>query len=137
PVMDEARAILSAMTAELNERGATPADRLMSAVLAAWSTHPDTFPDLRTYQAAFNKKPLPGDDYPPKLPPVVDGLVLDDPPALAVWPNRIGAVARESDIADHISGVRDLVAEGRMITNAGRRQKKVSITTTNQRWMYL
>ncbi|MFE0270490.1 DUF927 domain-containing protein [Nocardiopsis alba] len=137
PVLDEARSILTNMTAELDERGATPADRLMSAVLSAWSTHPDTFPDLATYKAAFTKTPLPGEVYPPRMPPVVDGLVLDEPPALAVWPGRMGSVAREADISDHNAGLRDLVAEGRMITNPGRRQKKVSITTDMKRWMYL
>lgn len=136
PVLEEGRALVASLVADLEERGATPADRLMSAVMAAWATHPDTFPDVATYRAAFTKTPLPNESYPPKMPPVVDGLVLTEPPAVAVFPSRLGPIARESEITDTGHGLKGLLAEGRMLANHGR-QQKVAITRTKKAGMYV
>lgn len=131
-VVDEARRLVDTLVTRLNEQGATPGDRLVAAVMAARASHPRTFPPLDTYRAHLAGTALPGEDYPPHMPPVVDGFI-PAPGQLAVLWDRLAPLARESEINDPGPGLDQLNAADRLITNKGRRQKAYKIDGVNVR----
>ncbi|MEU3025958.1 DUF927 domain-containing protein [Nocardiopsis alba] len=125
-VLVEARSLVDRLVTRLDERGATPGDRLMSAVVSALASHPRTFPDLATYRAHVTGKPLEGESFPPQLPPVVDGFI-PRPGQVAVLDKRMNAVAMESEIPDAGPGLDELYEAGHLVANKGRRQKSYKV----------
>ncbi|MGW6941396.1 telomere-associated protein Tap [Streptomyces xanthophaeus] len=120
-----ARERLGTLTMELEERGGTPADRLLAAVVQAVSSRPGAFPDINLYKAYIQGGP----DAPQLASRELEGFYLT-PQQVAVFTNGIKAIATAANIDDALLGLRDLRDDGRLIANNRLRNKVRTGRTT-------
>ncbi|NXY98213.1 DUF927 domain-containing protein, partial [Streptomyces sp. BR123] len=116
---------LGTLTMELEERGGTPADRLLAAVVQAVSSRPGAFPDLDLYKRHLQG----GEDAPMLAARELEGFFLT-PQQVAVFTNQIKNIATAANIEDALLGLRDLRDDGRLIANNRLRNKVRTGRTT-------
>ncbi|MER6522572.1 hypothetical protein ABT246_37795 [Streptomyces sp. NPDC001553] len=116
---------LGTLTMELEERGGTPADRLLAAVVQAVSSRPGAFPDINLYKAYIQG----GENAPQLAARELEGFYLA-PQQVAVFTNEIKTIATAANIEDALLGLRDLRDDGRLIANNRLRNKVRTGRTT-------
>ncbi|MEW2635432.1 DUF927 domain-containing protein [Streptomyces sp. NPDC048389] len=116
--LSAAKERLGTLTMELEERGGTPADRLLAAVAQAVSSRPGAFPDLEVYKAYLRG----GTDAPMLAARELEGLYLG-PQQVAVFSNALKPIADAANIEDSLLGLRGLRENDLLISNNALRNK--------------
>lgn len=114
--LDAARLLLAELVAEARERGMSPGERVLAAIMAALSSRPGAFPTRTHYREATSGS---GNTF---LRHEVEGWVIQDeskPGDVAILPGALDSITADAGIADPTTGLRELERDDRP-ASAGR-----------------
>lgn len=128
--LESAQTVLAALVDELEERGKTPAERILMAVTQALTARPTAFPTRAMYRAALGESTDGG--YFPAMAREIEGFVLGDDDDydgdIAVLHDKLPAIAAASGVNQPRPGLRELAKQGVLVPSGeseGKLQKRI------------
>lgn len=115
--LESAQTVLPALVDEFEERGKTPAERILMAVIQALTARPTAFPTRAMYRAALGESADGG--YFPAMAREIEGFMLGDDDHydgdIAVLHDKLPSIAAASGVNQLRPGLRELAKQGWLV----------------------